>query len=269
MSAKIGKEETGGTLNYFSAEHEHTIVEITGEDAVLIGQSKVGGNSFWWRKIHMTSITEVDSEKEEWHLVHNEVRDFDVEKRRCKVEWGEKMTWLSTKKKLVQSLEVLLKSKDLDHISVREIVLKAGVSRKTFYRNFKDKYDLAEYAFYLLFANTFERILLGADWESSLFRYLEGFEQKADILRRAYLSTNTNSFRNYNIQITIDTYGQYLLMKGVDIDAAEMKFAIEVAAWGSMNMVINWLLNGMKEDKMLLVKLIKRTLPMDLLAYLQ
>jgi hypothetical protein len=41
MSAKIGKEETGGTLNYFSAEHEHTIVEIIGEDAVLIGQSKV------------------------------------------------------------------------------------------------------------------------------------------------------------------------------------------------------------------------------------
>jgi hypothetical protein len=37
----------------------------------------------------MTSVTEVDSEKEEWHLVHNEVRDFDVEKRRCKVEWGE------------------------------------------------------------------------------------------------------------------------------------------------------------------------------------
>jgi hypothetical protein len=60
-----------------------------------------------------------------------------------------------------------------------------------------------------------------------------------------------------------------MLMKGADIDAAEMKFAIEMASRGSLDMVINWLLNGMKEDKMLLVKLIKRTLPMDLLAYLQ
>jgi AcrR family transcriptional regulator len=179
------------------------------------------------------------------------------------------MTRISTKQKLVQSLEELLKSKDLDDISVSEIVLKAGVSRKTFYRNFKDKYDLAEYAFYLLFADTFERILLGADWESAMSRYLEMFEQKADVLRRAYLSRNTSSLRNYNIQITIDTYEQYLLLKGADIDAAEMKFAIEVAARGSMDMVISWLLNGMKEDKKLLVKLIKRTLPMDLLNYLQ
>ena len=42
-----------GTLNYFSAEHEHMPVEINGDTAVLIGQSYVaaavfgGGRSNW------------------------------------------------------------------------------------------------------------------------------------------------------------------------------------------------------------------------------
>jgi hypothetical protein len=38
-----------GTLNYFSAEHENIIVEITGEEAILVGQSKVEAAVFCQR----------------------------------------------------------------------------------------------------------------------------------------------------------------------------------------------------------------------------
>ena len=47
------KAVMNGTLNYFSAEHEHMPVEINGDTAVLIGQSYVaaavfgGGRSNW------------------------------------------------------------------------------------------------------------------------------------------------------------------------------------------------------------------------------
>lgn len=43
-----------GTLNYYSAEHEHMQVEVKGDTAVLIGRSKVtaavfGGGKHTWR----------------------------------------------------------------------------------------------------------------------------------------------------------------------------------------------------------------------------
>lgn len=47
------KAVMNGTLNYFSAEHEHMPIEISGDTAVLIGQSYVaaavfgGGRSNW------------------------------------------------------------------------------------------------------------------------------------------------------------------------------------------------------------------------------
>ncbi len=59
-----------------------------------------------------------------------------------------------------------------------------------------------------------------------------------------------------------------LLKKGADIQSAEMCFAIEIAARGGTDMIIEWLRGGMKEDKRQLLYLIKRTLPGDLLQYL-
>ena len=47
------KAVMNGTLNYFSAEHEHMTIEISGDTAVLTGQSYVaaavfgGGRSNW------------------------------------------------------------------------------------------------------------------------------------------------------------------------------------------------------------------------------
>lgn len=58
-----------------------------------------------------------------------------------------------------------------------------------------------------------------------------------------------NGLRNYDIESTRRTYEKYLLEKGADIYAPEMKFAIEIAVRGGTDMVIEWLLNDMKEDK--------------------
>ncbi len=173
------------------------------------------------------------------------------------------------KEKLILAIERLLSKKELDEITVSEIVSEASLCRKTFYRNFTDKYDLTDYYFKQFFENTFGQIICGEDFDTALFRYLEICESKADILLNAYSSADVNGLRNYDIESTRRTYEKYLLEKGADIYAPEMKFAIEIAARGGTDMVIEWLLNGMKEDKKTLQVLIKRTLPNDLLKYLE
>ena len=52
-----------------------------------------------------------------------------------------------TKKKILDSFNKLIKTKDFDSITVKMIVDEAGVGRATFYRHFKDKYDVMNYNF--------------------------------------------------------------------------------------------------------------------------
>lgn len=49
-----------------------------------------------------------------------------------------------TKESIETALLFLLEKKDLKHISISELVRKAGVSRNAFYRNYKSKEEILE-----------------------------------------------------------------------------------------------------------------------------
>lgn len=172
------------------------------------------------------------------------------------------------KQKIISALEELLNYKDLDDIYISDIVRSANISRKTFYRHYQDKYDLVNAYFFEFFQNTFERITYGDEWDEALLRYLAICEEKALILSHAYSSRDANSLRKFDIEMTEKTYSKYLEMKGADVHSDEMGFAIRIASCGGTEMIIDWLLSGMKKDKRVLVGLIKRTLPQDVLKYL-
>ena len=67
------KAVMNGTLNYFSAEHEHMPVEISGDTAVLIGQSYVaaavfgGGRSNW----HLQQKCSLKRVSGEWKITRS------------------------------------------------------------------------------------------------------------------------------------------------------------------------------------------------------
>ncbi len=168
------------------------------------------------------------------------------------------------KLKMLHSLEELLYRKSLEEISVIDIVEKAGVARKTFYRHFQDKYEALNFYFFLFYQESFEKINEGEDWEAALYNYLCVCEEKAKVLLHAYAGIEYGGLLCYDVEMTEKTYQKYLLQKGVDIDTKEMKFAIRIAAYGGTEMIIEWIRSGMPEDKKTLVDLIKRTLPKDI-----
>lgn len=176
---------------------------------------------------------------------------------------------MNTKKLFTESLEQLLIKKNLDEIQVREIVSGTSLSRKTFYRHFRDKYDLSNWYFSQFFEDSFGRIIDNLSWDEALLRYLDIYQEKYNILKNAYASRDINGLRNYDIKTTRSTYEKYLISKGVDITSETMQFAIEIASRGGTDMVIEWLLSGMKMDKKRLVELLKRTLPKDILKYIE
>ncbi|CVK18907.1 TetR/AcrR family transcriptional regulator C-terminal domain-containing protein [Sporomusa sphaeroides] len=175
---------------------------------------------------------------------------------------------MNSKQILADSLEKLLMKKNLDNIQVSEIVAGTSLSRKTFYRHFKDKYDLANWYFAQFYEVTFGCITEGLTWEDALLCYLNICQEKYCVLKNAYASRDINGLRGYDIAATKKTYEKYLMIKGADINTETMRFAIDIAARGGTDMVIEWLLNGMKMEKSKLVCLLKQTLPNDILKYI-
>ena len=67
-------------------------------------------------------------------------------------------TQKSTREKLAQAIKEEMEQTSLDRITVARIVERAGVTRQTFYRNFKDKYDLVNWHFEQLAQKSFKQM---------------------------------------------------------------------------------------------------------------
>lgn len=63
-----------------------------------------------------------------------------------------------TKYRMAESIKGLMARMPLDKITVKDIVADCGLTRQTFYRNFKDKYDLVNWYFEKLVQQSFEEM---------------------------------------------------------------------------------------------------------------
>lgn len=77
------------------------------------------------------------------------------------------------KYKLAASIKECMKTTPVDRITVKDIVEGSGLTRQTFYRNFKDKYDLINWYFDKLVLQSFEQIGMGNTVGESLTQKFE------------------------------------------------------------------------------------------------
>lgn len=175
---------------------------------------------------------------------------------------------MSSKEKFAIVIETLLKKEPLDEIRVSEIVKESGLSRKTFYRHFCDKYDLMNWYFDQFYQESFGSIMVGSSWEEAMIRCLEIYENKQKILRNAYSSKDINGLRNHDINVTKKIYETFLIKMGANILKDDMQFYIEIAARGGTDMVIEWILQDNRPTKEGLARLLKQSLPVEILKYI-
>lgn len=100
-----------------------------------------------------------------------------------------------TKRALAQALKELMLQRPFAKISVSDICAQCGMSRKSFYYHFRDKYDLVHWIFESEFVQTvsFEQSRSSWDYYCELCRYL--YEER-DFYRRALRIRGQNSFRD-------------------------------------------------------------------------
>lgn len=114
---------------------------------------------------------------------------------RSGLDEGEKMLD-RTKRAIVNGFNTLIAKRDFDEIAAKDIMLEAQVSKATFYRYFKDKYDVMNYNYKSILDEALSTDGIDNYRDLYLRLYNMGREKLVGI-NRSFGSTGVNSFERY------------------------------------------------------------------------
>lgn len=121
-----------------------------------------------------------------------------------------------TQRKLLDALHACLEEKFFEHISIKELAAKAGVSVGTFYRRFKDKESLLP-LLYQDFGNDLEQWV--TQLESQLFNSLDEAVNQMSSQTLGFLIDNKSVFRTLHLNSRLHSQ---LLDTDKDVDRSEI-----------------------------------------------
>lgn len=124
------------------------------------------------------------------------------------------------KYKLANAMKELLVHTPVDKITVKQIVDQCDVTRPTFYRHFKDKYDLINWYFDVLAQMSFKQMGISLTLREGLLKKFEFIKGE----------------------------GQFFAAdkQGVDKIPEELEFLLRMYCRGSIAMTVEWATTGMK-----------------------
>ena len=166
---------------------------------------------------------------------------------------------LITKNAIAKSIKELMKKKNLQKISVADIVQNCGINRQTFYYHFKDKYDLINWIFYSEVVVSVTGQKRYGDWSEAMLNVLNVMKEEQEFYTGALNLTGQNAFQNYFFEVTkalvreiIDT-----LAEGRNMEEKDKNFIAEFYTYGLVGTVMEWARGGMKEPPRELVGRLK------------
>lgn len=148
------------------------------------------------------------------------------------------------------SLLELLLDKPLAKISVKEVIDNCDLSKQTFYRHFKDKYDLINWTMKTMWDQLNKEF--EADFSSyyeTTVRLLTVIKDHKDFYIGAFKMDVQNSLMEFFYQYCVEFSMKHSSDKTRDPVLQEnLNFAIRFASYGTVNCIVDWALAGMKES---------------------
>lgn len=120
----------------------------------------------------------------------------------CSITKRSHMSKESTRKFLIITFKKMLSRAPLDTFTVDDILQETGLSRTTFYRLFKDKYDLMNACYQQEFSQILNQY--PNKWNARHYQSTKYFSENIDFYRNAFKTTGPNSFKFYLYQFLIE-----------------------------------------------------------------
>jgi probable dihydroxyacetone kinase regulator len=157
---------------------------------------------------------------------------------------------------IANAMKQLMKVKPFDDISVNDIIKECGISRKTFYYHFKDKYDVVNWIFNtdvvdsILESTTLDN---WADGSLKLCRYI--YDNRA-FYTNAVNVAGQNSFIEYLSNLTRLQVEKLSAQAcgNLTVDQEDKDFMIEFFYNAFVGVFTTWINSGMKDTPETIVK---------------
>lgn len=150
-----------------------------------------------------------------------------------------------TKMKILDATDRLMRTTLLDKLTVRDICEEANVSRATFYRHFRDKYDISQWYWNFFAEQSLKKTGITLDWYECNLMMLQGFRERFTFFLNSFRSETYNSCREHGYRCRIaflrETIASYYGMDLTDELEFEIKFFVEAES----RAVVDWLREGM------------------------
>lgn len=166
-----------------------------------------------------------------------------------------------TKYRLADSIKECMKTKQVDKITVQSIVDGCGMTRQTFYRNFKDKYDLINWYFDKLVLESFGQIGVDKTVCQSLQEKFEFIQKEKVFFTEAFRSDDYNSLKEHDFELIMGFYTELIARKFKSALSEEIQFLLEMYCRGSVYMTVKWVLSGMEQTPGQLAKSLTEAMP--------
>ena len=175
----------------------------------------------------------------------------DVEFRRC----------------MFEALTRLMQTAPLDDITVADIAAEAHVSRASFYRRFRDKYDLLNSSYELILHSTLLRVTEGAGWRDSIRQIYRVIGENAMFFKAAFASSDRNSLERYIFDRTLALERDILETSGVDTSGDGVRYRLCAYVAGGLQLTKDWVASGAAVPLDELVDILVEMVPEPFRAY--
>ena len=149
------------------------------------------------------------------------------------------------KYRMVEAIGKCMKRYPVEDITVDQIAREAGLSRQTFYRHFRDKYDLINWYFDKLLLESFDQMGSGRTVREGLERKFAFIEAERLFFYAAFKNDDQNNLKTHDFEMIYAFYQNLVREKGGSLTDDQLHL-LEMYCQASVYMTVQWVLRKLK-----------------------
>ena len=164
---------------------------------------------------------------------------------------------IDIKKMLAYSLLKLCENKNLEALTIQDLLNDTGISRQTFYNHFIDKNDLIHYVYNTKIVPDFHYQNMTINFYESLLITFKNMQRYHRFMKQACMMEGQNCLKDYIFEHCKEfDLKWHQVLYGYKPMPDTLKFATEYHATASTSMTLSWILSDMPVSCEEIVKMI-------------
>ncbi len=170
-----------------------------------------------------------------------------------------------TKLMFASSIKECMKTTSVENITIKQIVDTCNSTRQTFYRNFKDKYDLINWYFDRILLESFAEMGSGTTIYEGLVKKFNYIKKESIFFAVGFRSDDANALKQHDFEMIFQFYIDLIEEKSHQVPSKEITDLLEMYCQSSVYMTVKWVLEDMPISPEKLAKLMIDAMPPKLI----